>query len=819
MVAVWWQDVRLALRGVARAKAFYATAVVTLAVGMAGATVMFTLVRGILLRPLPVPDEDRLVVSWRIPPTGQAIHVPYRSSDIEAIARDSRVFERVAGVGYNGAFEQTWEDGARVFGAETAVVMGEFFAVAGVMPLLGQALTRDHDRSGTEKVVVLSHAAWQRLFGGAPEVVGRTIVARTHAYRIAGVMPPDFEYPRGVEIWTTPRAVADGETVDAYRVGLLRDVELLARLRPGVTPAQAQAELTTRIAALDAAAPVGDGGGFKDFRPVVRRYKAMVVGEVDRILAVLFSAVALILVIAAANVANLLLLRGEARRGEFVVRAALGAGRDRLVVQLLAESLIVALAAGAVALGLATWALQTVTTLVPGGLPRLEAIRVDAGVLLFAVALAFVSAGLAGVVPALAASRIDLVAQLRAGGRGTAGAPSARGRRWLVAAQVALAVTVVAAAGLLVRSLQRLQSADMGLAADRLVLVELDVPRDRLAASARHRVFLDTVSARIGAAPGIEAVTPLNVQPFAGATGWELPRFTAEGQGADQVAANPSLNFEAVYLPHFATLGVPIVAGRDFTTADRQDSPPVAIVSEAMAAATWPGLDPIGKRLKFGGIESRNPWMAVVGVAGTTRYRDLATPRPTLYIPSEQFGVAAAGRMAIRTTAPPAFVAGIVGDAVRAADPGVRVRRVASFADHLRAPLAWPRFNALLLGVFAATALLLSAIGLYGVMAASVRQRQAEIGVRLALGATAARVRRLVLGEGLRLAVIGALAGLALAFAATRLLRGLLFEVEPLDPVSLLGAAAVLIAAAVVATWLPAHRATRVDPIEVLRAE
>lgn len=818
-MSAWTQDLRLALRGAARAKAFYATAVVTLAIGMAGATVMFTLIRGILLRPLPVPDEDRLVVSWRIPPTGQAIHVPYRSSDIEAIARDSRVFERVAGVGYNGAYEQTWEDGARAFGAETAVVMGEFFAVAGVTPILGQALTRDHDRPGSEKAVVLSHAAWQRLFGGAPDVVGRTLVAWSHAYRIAGVMPPDFEYPRGVEIWTTPAAVTDGVAIEAYRTALLRDVELLARLRPGVTPDQAQAELTTRIATLDAAAPAGDGGGFKEFRPVVRRYKAMVVGDVDRALAVLFSAVALILVIAAANVANLLLLRGETRRGEFGVRAALGAGRGRLVAQLLAESLIVALAAGAVALGLASWGLQLVTALVPGGLPRLEAIRVDAGVLLFAVALAFVCALLAGVVPALAASRIDLMAQLRAGGRGMTGAASARGRRWPVAAQVALAVTVVAAAGLLGRSLQRLQSVDMGLAADRLVLAELDVPRDRLAASARHRAFLDTVSARIGAAPGVEAVTPLNVQPFAGATGWELPRFTAEGQTADQVAANSSLNFEAVYLPYFTTLGVPIVRGRDFTAADRHGAPLVAIVSEAVAAATWPGQDPIGKRLKFGGIDSSDPWITVVGVAGTTRYRDLATPRPTLYIPTGQFGVAAAGRMAIRTTAPPAFVAGVVRDAVRAADPGVRVTRVASFAEHLRAPLAWPRFNALLLGVFAAAALLLSAIGLYGVMAASVRQRQAEIGVRLALGATAAMVRRVVLGEGLRLAMIGALAGLALAVGATRLLRGLLFEVEPLDPVSLLGAAATLIAAAVVAIWLPAHRATRIDPIDVLRAE
>jgi predicted permease len=383
---------------------------------------------------------------------------------------------------------------------------------------------------------------------------------------------------------------------------------------------------------------------------------------------------------------------------------------------------------------------------------------------------------------------------------------------------VALAVTVVAAAGLLARSVQRLQSVDMGLAAERLVLAEFDLPRERYADTTRRRTFHDEVVVRVGEAPGIESVTPLNVQPFAGATGWDLPRFTAEGQTADQVALNPSLNFEAVYQRYFTTLGVVIVRGREFTAADRDSAPRVAIVSDALAAATWPGQEPIGKRLKFGGLDSRNEWLTVVGVAGTTRYRELVTPRPTLYVPAEQ-SIISAGMLAIRTTAPPAFVAGVVRDAVRATDPTVRVTRVAPYDDYLRRPLAWPRFNALLLGVFAVAALLLSAVGLYGVMAASVRHRQGEIGVRLALGATGSDVRRLVLGEGLRLAVAGAIAGLVLAFAATRVLRGLLFETEPLDPVSLGTAALALVGAAVVATWLPARRAMRVDPIEVLRAQ
>jgi predicted permease len=781
---------------------------------MAGAIVMFALIRGILLRPLPVPDEDRLVVSWRVPQSGLAAHVPYRSADVQEIGRASRSFEKVTGVGYNGAYEQEWRLGDVWITAKTAAVMGGFFEVAGVRPQIGRALTAEDDRRGAERMVVLSHAAWVRLFAASPTAIGQTLRLQNTAFTVAGVMPPDFAYPSGSEIWTTLNGLADIDSNEAFRTAILRDVEILGRLRRGVTAPQAIDELAAMMTEFEARTP---GAGFVNFRPVVRPFKDMVVGDIDTALGVLFAAVGLILVIAGANVANLLLMRGEGRRTDLVVRAALGASRSRLIAQLLAESLVVALAAAAIGLGLARWGLDTVVTFVPDGLPRPDSIRIDAAVMAFATSVAFLAAALAGLVPALTASRLDLVGCLRAGGRGTTGAASARGRRLLVVAQVALAVTVVAAAGLLIRSVQRLQNVDMGLAADRLVLAELDLPRDRYADQARRRSFHDDVVARVGATPGIESVTAINVQPFAGATGWDLPRFTAEGQTADQVALNPSLNFEAVYVPYFSTLGVAILRGREFTTADREGAPRVAIVSDAVAQAVWPGDDPIGKRLKFGGLDSRNEWLTVVGVAGTTRYRELATPRPTLYVPVEQFMISG-GRLAIRTAATPAFVAGVVRDAVRAVDPDVRVTRIAPYTDYLRVPLAWPRFNALLLGIFAAAALLLSAVGLYGVMAASVRQRHGEIGVRLALGATAADVRKLVLGEGLRLAVAGAIAGLVMAFAVTRVLRGLLFETQPLDPTSLVTAALVLVGAAVVATWLPARRATRVNPIEVLNA-
>ncbi len=809
----WLQDCRHAIRGFRRARAFYLTAAVTLAIGMSGATVMFTLIHGILLRPLPVAEEDRLVVSWRIPPSGLATHVPYRSGDVEQIARASQLFERVTGVGYNGAFDAEWLAAGTTITARTAAVMGDFFHTAGVEPVLGRVLSGDDDRPGAEGAVVLSYTAWQRLLGGSHDVIGRSLVARNRAFTIRGVMPPDFEYPRGVEVWATLSALAATETNEAFRTGLLRDVELLARLRHGVTYEQASSELSRLMTRLDAQASAGLGLGF---RPVIQPYKKVIVGDIDAALVVLFAAVGLLLVIASANVANLLMMHGEARRSEFVVRAALGAGRARLIRQVLAESLVVALAAGALALVLSGWSLQTVTMLVPDGLPRLSSIRIDGTMIMFPAGVAFLAAALSGLAPALAASRLELVSDLRSGGRGAIGSVRHGGRRALVIAQVALAVTVVAAAGLLVRSLERLQTADMGLAHDRIVFAELDLPKERYADQERRRQFLDAVLERVAAVPGIDDATPINALPFAGATGWDVPRFTAEGQTAEQVAENPSLNFEAVHRTYFTTFNVPLLRGRAFQSSDNNQAPRVAIVSDEVATRAWPQQDPIGKRLKMGGLASGNEWLTVVGVVATTRYRELARPRPTLYVPADQFMITA-GRLAIRTSAGPSFIAGAVRDSVRAVDPSVRVLRVAPYDDYLQKPLAWPRFNALLLGVFAVAALLMSSIGLYGVMAASVRQRSAEIGVRMALGATATDVRRLILSEALRLTAAGTILGLALAFAATRALQGLLFETRALDPATLLAATLVLVGTLMLASDLPARRAARLDPVDALR--
>ena len=804
------QDHFLAWRGLWRAKAFSAAAIFTLALGIAGTTVIFTLIQGVLLRPLPVRDQDRLIVAWKELRSSGYAHYPFGDAAIEAAGDASRLLESVAGVTSNGASRWVVVENGRSDYVMGALVTGGFFEVMGIEPLLGRAFTRADDKEGAEDVLVIGHGLWRRRYGGSRDVIGRRVTLNERPFTIVGVMPPDIGYPAGVDLWRTTRSVpTTGPFGDAARV----EVDLIARLRPGVTIPQATNELAALTRHYEATVPATRTRGLI---PVVHPLEDVVVGSVRPTLIVLLSAVGLVLLIASANVANLLLMRGEARRAELAVRQALGAGRARLVRQLMLESLALTVVAAGVGLLMTWWSLDTLIALIPDGLARVESVRVDRMAVLFTVAVALVTSMLAGVAPAVWSVRMDLVSHLRDGGRGSAGPAARRGRRALVVAQVALAVTVVAAAGLVTRSLLRLQSVDIGVAAERLAFVELSLPYLKYVEPARQAQFLDEIVARLEAAPAIAAATPVNVRPFSGDGGWDVPRFTAEGQSAERAAVNPSLNLESVYHNYFETFEIPIVKGRAFTGADRKGTLEVAIVSEDVAARTWPGENPIGKRMKMGGVDSNYPWKTIVGVAALTRYRELTRPRATLYLPAPQFLVTAQ-LLVLRTTASLDLTASLSRDSVRAVDPGVQVMRVQPFEQMLDGPLARPRFNAFLLNIFGVTALLLSAIGLAGVMTAYVRQRDREIALRVALGATSGKVRRLVLREAFWLAGLGAAIGLGGAAVATRLVRGMLFEIDALDPLTLVGAALLLIATAALAAYGPARRATRLDAALMLR--
>jgi putative ABC transport system permease protein len=808
-----WSDTRLAVKGLGRTKAFALTAVLTLAVGIAATTVMFALIQGVLLRPLPVRDQDRLVVSWLENRAAALTHYPYRSAGVATFGRESRTFEAVAAVGYNGANQTiVFENGAPSYVSE-ALISGRAFEVLGTPAFLGRALNPGDDVDGAEPVVAITYALWMRRYGGARDIIGHRVSFGDRVFTIVGVMPPDLNYPRGVEVW---RPIASVSPDSAFGWAARRDVDLIGRLRPGITMEQAAGELRALAVRVFTGEPGADAPS--GLAPAVRRFADVMVSDVRPAMLILFGAVGLLLLIASANVANLLLFRGEGRRQELAVRAALGASRARLMWQLVTESLFLAVMASAIGLAVAAWSLQALVALVPDGLPRVDAVRIDAGVVAFTLAIAFLTAVGAGLAPALLTAGVDLVDALRSGTRGATPTTVRRGRRALVVVQVALAVIVVAAAGLLTRSVLRLQSVDMGLAADRLVFVDFSIPYRQYDDRNRRERFLDQLVQRLEAAPGIAAATPINVPPFAGTGGWDLPEFTADGQTSERAAANPSLNLESIHPNYFSTFEVALVRGRVFTRADRADAPPVAIVSEDVADRTWPGQDPIGRRLKFGGVASNDPWWTVVGVVRPTRYRDLFVPRPTLYVPAVQFQ-SGAGLMVLRTSAPLDIVSREARAAARTVDPQVQVVRVAPFATLLDGPLARPRFSALVIGIFGIAALLLAAIGLYGVMSTLVRQRHRELGVRIAIGATGSDVRRLVFGEGLGLAGAGIVAGLAITVLVTQTLRSLLFGVHPLDPVTLFATTMAIGAASLLASYLPARRATQVNPIELLRAE
>lgn len=806
-------DLVFALRTLRRNALFTLSVTITLAVGIGAATAVFGVVNGVLLEPLPIRDQRSVVVLRKEQLVGNETLVPFSVSQLRAYAAETRVLEAVAGAQYDGAWPATMRDGDRVLSVTTAVVSGEYFRVLGTRPVAGRMLGASDDVAGGPRVAVISYEFWRRQFSGDPGVVGHTIRGTGgEPLRIVGVVPPGFAFPGKAEMWVPVLTVMpNAATGDGQW-----PFNLVGRLRPGATVDQARTELTRYLANKSYVA-----GEPRDVRGAVHSIESLITGDVRPALLALSGAVALLLLIANVNVANLFIVRGISRRRELAIRAAIGAGGWRIVRQIITEGFVLATLGGAAGVLLASWLLRLFIALAPIDVPRMDDIGVTPTVLAAAGVMVIGSALVFGLWPAVGVSRrVDLSRVLRSGARaGATDRAIGRSGSALVVAQVALAVVVLVGAGLLVRTLTKLQGLDMGFVDTELSTVELSLPSTVADSRQRLTSFYERVTERLANVPGFSSATVVLLPPYSGGGGWDA-FYTAEGQTSRDDSPNPALDFQPVLPTYFATMGIPIRRGRGITSDDRDGSTPVAVVSDALARQAWPGQDPLGKRLKFGHADSPGPWHTVVGVVGDVRYRELTFPRPVVYTSwAQQMGMPPLTLAVIRGRAGQPLALVDARRAVSEVEPTALVIEVAGMRQRLMASLARPRFNASVLVAVSIVALVLAAVGIYGVIAAIVRQRTHEIGVRLALGAQVNDVRWMVLRHGLVLGVIGVAAGIAISALVTRLLGVVLYGVSPTDPLTIAIASGTLLAVAALGCWIPARTATLVDPLIALKTE
>ena len=799
------QDIRIGFRNFRRTPGFALVAVLTLALGIGLSTAVFTVADALLLRRLPVHDQGRLIVLWG---TGdRAFDFPLSIADGQEYVRASRTMERAALFLYNGAWPLPIRDGDQVTRLRRALVSGEFFDVLGVRPALGRALRPSDDVRGAAPVLVLSYAAWRQRFNADPHVLGRQVVMYDDGtpYTVVGVMPQGLDYPKGTDFWApvVPSMSPEGLSLMGFYV--------IGRLAPTATAASAAGEMTAFFRRPEAPNDERDRSG------VASLWQRLVIGDVRPALIAFAAAAGLLLLITCINVANLLLVRGFARIREVAVRRALGASRWRIVSQLLTENALLGVAGGALGVVLAAVALRSFVAFAPAGVPRLDEIQLNGSALAGAVAITGVAMLLFALAPAILTSRTHLQRTLRSDTRQSASRRSRLVPEALVAGQLAIALLVLSAAGLITRSLMKLERADLSLEPSHLLIGELALRSDFYSDASKERALLERLVPQLEALPGVRAVSPVVAVPFSGAGGWD-GKPTAEGQTSQEAAANPMLNMEVVTPDYFATLGIPVLRGRSFTDQDREGAPLAVVISQSAARYYWPGDDPIGKRFKMG--PNLEQTATVIGVVPDTRYRDLRDARASIYFPLRQSSFPfTPTTLAIRTTGDRLDLVTTIRRSISEAEPGVALVSAAPFETFLEGPLAQPKLNAILLAIFAIAAVALAAIGLFGVIATMVRQRTQELGIRLALGAAPGDLWRMVMRRGLAVGIAGLVPGILGALLANRLLVTLLYEVSPTDVITLVGGAGFLLCIVGLASAVPAQFSTRVDPVLVLRAE
>ena len=808
------KDIRYALRGFLKRPAFSAIAIITLALGIGANSAIFSVVNSIVLRPLPYQDSSQLMVLWGNLHNNHLDEVELSAPELVDVQQQSQAFADVAGYTTQGFNLSGIDQPERLRGA---LVSANLFSTLKTQAFLGRAFLKEEDQFEHDRVVVLSHALWQRRFGADPTIVNKTITLDGQPITIVGVMPAGFRFPeKDTELWR-PLAFQPDLLTENNRGSHFLNV--VARLRQNTTAAQAQAELNAITARMSQDHKTTYPSGFSFTLKSLQ--EDLVGANLRKALFLLLAAVGLVLAVSCANVAHLLLANAAGRNREIAVRAALGASRGRMIRQFLTESLLLSAIGGLAGLTLAIWGVRFLVVLIPKDTPRVEEIGLDYRVVIFTLGISVITGVLFGLFPALQASKTDLNATLKEAGRGGVEGPKRlRVRNALVISEFALALVLLIGAGLLLKSFQRLQVVSPGFEPTKLLTMRLALPDGKYDKLEKGQAFFENLFTRMESRPEVKAVGAINLLPFGGGGGDRS--FTIEGQPVPEGKPRPDEQVRFISVGYFKAMEIPLLKGRDITKHDVATAPQVIVVNQAMAKKFWPHEEALGKRIFF---SRNNPKLyEIVGIVGNVKHRGLdLEDKPEIYIPFLQplFADATVPAMyvVVRTTGEPQSLTALLRNEVAAIDPDQPVANVLTMEERIADSVAPRRFNMFLLTLFASLAVLLAAVGIYGIMTFSVAQRTHEIGVRIALGARNRDVFQMVLRNGFKLALIGVVVGLAISFAATRLLSSLLFEVSTTDPVVFVFDAFLLVSVSLLACYIPARRATRVDPLEALRYE